>query len=122
MFIGHLALAFAARPRVQKPGLGSLLFAVLWADLLWPILLLAGVEQVRIAPGITPRTPLDFVSYPWSHSLVMDLFWGALLAWILGRGRWTRAAQVGFAALVVSHWVLDWVSHRPDMPLWPGGP
>jgi hypothetical protein len=122
MFIGHLALAFAARPRVKEPGLGFLLLAVSWADLVWPILLLVGVERVRIAPGITARTPLDFVSYPWSHSLVMHVFWGVLLAWLLGRGRWTARARALFAGLVVSHWVLDWISHRPDMPLWPGGP
>jgi hypothetical protein len=122
MFIGHFALAFAARPAVKKPGLGSLLFAVAWADLLWPILLLLGLEQVRIAPGITPRTPFDFISYPWSHSLLMGLLWGALLAVLLSRGKWTRREQVIFGLLVVSHWVLDWISHRPDMPLWPGGP
>ena len=122
MFIGHYALAFAARPAVKKPGLGSLLFAVSWADLLWPILVLAGLEQVRLAPGNTARTPLDFVSYPWSHSLLMGLVWGILLAMLFSRGRWTRREQVIFAALVASHWMLDWISHRPDMPLWPGGP
>lgn len=122
MFIGHYALAFAARPRVKHPGLGGLLLAVSWADLIWPIFLLLGWEQVRIAPGITAHTPLDFISYPWSHSLLMDVVWGALLAVLLSRGRWTRREQVIFAALVVSHWVLDWISHRPDMPLWPGGP
>lgn len=122
MFIGHYALAFAARPAVKKPGLGSLLFAVSWADLLWPILVLLGLEQVRLAPGATARTPLDFVSYPWSHSLLMGLVWGVLLAALLSRGRWTRREQAIFAALVLSHWVLDWISHRPDMPLWPGGP
>lgn len=76
MFIGHYALALAARPQVRKPGLGALFFAVSWADLLWPILLLLGWEQVRIAPGITTRTPLDFISYPWSHSLFMNVPWG----------------------------------------------
>ncbi|HJV21089.1 MAG TPA: hypothetical protein VJ570_00270, partial [Holophagaceae bacterium] len=94
MFIGHYALAFAARPLVKRPGLGSLLFAVSWADLLWPFLLLAGVEQVRIVPGITVHTPLDFVSYPWSHSLLMDLIWAGLLAGVLSRGRWTRREQL----------------------------
>lgn len=122
MFIGHYALAFAARPFVKKPGMGSLLFAVSWSDLLWPFLLLAGLEQVRIAPGITARTPLDFVSYPWSHSLLMDIGWGVLLAYGLSRGRWSGRDKSVFTALVVSHWVLDWISHRPDMPLWPGGP
>ncbi len=122
MFIGHYALAFAARPFVKRPGMGSLLFAVSWADLLWPFLLLSGLEQVLIAPGITARTPLDFVSYPWSHSLLVDVLWGILLAYGLSRGRWSGRDKAVFAALVISHWVLDWISHRPDMPVWPGGP
>jgi len=96
--------------------------AVQWPDLLWPILLLTGVEQVRIDPGNTAFTPLDFVHYPISHSLVMDVVWGALLgAFFLWRLKDGRAALVVGAA-VVSHWVLDWITHRPDMPLWPGGP
>lgn len=119
MFIGHYALAFAARPRVRKPGLGTLIFAVSWADLLWPILLLAGIETVQLLPGSRQHPPMDFLSYPWSHSLLLDLVWAGLLAWVLGRS-WTRREQGIFGALVVSHWVLDWLSHRPDMPLWPG--
>lgn len=120
MFIGHYALAFAARPAVKKPGLGSLILAVSWVDLIWPVFLLLGLEEVRIAPGITARTPFDFVSYPWTHSLLMGFVWGILLAVVLGRN-WSRRDQAIFALLVVSHWVLDWISHRPDMPLWPGG-
>ncbi|HJW09645.1 MAG TPA: metal-dependent hydrolase [Holophagaceae bacterium] len=121
MFIGHYALAFAVRPQVRKPGLGALMFAVSWADLLWPFMLLLGLEQVRIVPGITAHTPLDFVSYPWSHSAAMLLLWAALLAFLLGRS-WTGRERAWFGALVFSHWVLDWISHRPDMPLWPNGP
>lgn len=122
MFIGHYALAFAARPAVKRPGLGSLLLAVSWVDLIWPIFLLLGLERVRIAPGITARTPLDFVSYPWTHSLLMGIVWALLLALLFSRGRWLRRDQVIFGLLVLSHWVLDWISHRPDLPLWPGGP
>jgi hypothetical protein len=119
MFIGHYALAFAARPQVRKPGLGTLIFAVSWVDLLWPLLLLAGIETVQLLPGSRQHPPIDFLSYPWSHSLFMDLVWAGLLALVLGRA-WARREQVIFGALVVSHWVLDWLSHRPDMPLWPG--
>lgn len=122
MFIGHYALAFAARPAVKRPGLGSLLLAVSWVDLIWPIFLLLGLERVRIAPGITARTPLDFVSYPWTHSLLMGIVWALLLALLFSRGRWPRRDQVIFGLLLLSHWVLDWISHRPDLPLWPGGP
>ncbi len=120
MFIGHYALAFAARPRVKQPGLGTLIFAASWADLLWPILLLLGIEQVQLLAGSRQHPPMNFLSYPWSHSLLMDIVWAVLLALVLSRGRWTRREQVIFGALVLSHWVLDWATHRPDMQLWPG--
>jgi hypothetical protein len=122
MFIGHYAVALAAKPAARRAPLWALVLAVQWPDLLWPFLLLTGVEQVRIDPGNTAFTPLDFVHYPVSHSLVLDLMWGAVLgAFFLWRLRDGRAALV-LGASVASHWVLDWVSHRPDMPLWPGGP
>lgn len=122
MFLGHFGLAFASKKMVPAVSLAMLFVAAQLADLLWPILLLAGVERVEILEGITVVTPLDFVSYPWSHSLVMLIAWGVALGFgyrIVRGGGW-RAFGV-LAALVVSHWVLDVVMHRPDMPLAPGG-
>jgi hypothetical protein len=96
--------------------------AAQWADGVWPILVLLGIEHVEIRPGVTAVTPLDFVSYPYSHSLVADLGWAAVFAsvYVALRRDWRGAAWL--AVLVLSHWVLDVVSHRPDMPTWPGGP
>ncbi len=121
MFLGHFGVGFAAKRAAPSVSLGTLLLAAQLPDLVWPILALAGVETVRIAPGITAAVPLDFVSYPYSHSLAADLLWGLLLAlaYLLVR-RQGRAALVLFL-LVPSHWVLDWISHRADMPLYPGG-
>jgi hypothetical protein len=86
------------------------------------VLVAAGVEQVRIDPGNTRSTPLDFISYPYSHSLLTLIVWGALFAsFYLARPGGRRIAAILFA-LVVSHWVLDLITHRPDMPLYPGGP
>ena len=122
MFLGHFGLAFAAKKVASRPSLGTLMFAAQLADGIWPVLLLLGVEQVRIAPGITAVTPLDFVSYPYSHSLAADVAWAALLAgayWLLRRD---NRGTAWIAALVVSHWILDALSHRPDVPIWPGGP
>jgi hypothetical protein len=122
MFLGHFGLAFAAKKVAPKPSLGTLVLAAQLADGLWPILLLLGVERVAIVPGITAVTPLDFISYPWSHSLVADVVWAgvfALLYWTLRRD---AKGALWLAALVLSHWVLDALSHRPDMPTWPGGP
>jgi membrane-bound metal-dependent hydrolase YbcI (DUF457 family) len=103
-----------------QTSLGVLTAATQWLDLLWPILLLLGWERVRIEPGNTALTPLAFDSYPISHSLAMAVAWGALFAglYFLRTRRTTAAVVVGVA--VVSHWVLDWITHRPDLPLFPG--
>jgi membrane-bound metal-dependent hydrolase YbcI (DUF457 family) len=97
-----------------------LVFAGEFLDELWPILLLLGVEQVRIVPGLMAASPLDFVHYPWSHSLLMAVVWGVLVAAIcLAFHKHGRGALV-LGALVVSHWFLDLPMHRKDLPLWPG--
>jgi hypothetical protein len=123
VFLGHYAVGLGAKKLTPYTSLGTLLMAAQTLDLLWPTLLSLGIEQVRIDPGNTPVTPLDFVSYPWSHSLLMSLVWAVVFAgFYLFFRRYPRGAAV-VAGLVVSHWVLDVISHRPDMPLWPwGGP
>src|SRR5687767_15581369 len=118
MFIGHLALGFAAKRALPTISLAVLFVAVQLADVLWPFFLAAGIEHVRIDPGNTAVTPLDFVSYPYSHSLVLLIMWGAAFAWIYGRLSRVTGAFAVIAALVVSHWLLDFVTHRPDMPLY----
>jgi hypothetical protein len=115
-----LGVALAAKRVAPTVSLGWLVGAVTLADLLWPIFLLVGIETVRIEPGATAVTPLVFESYPWSHSLLMMLAWGVALAAL---ARWRKVDVRGawlIAVLVVSHWVLDFVTHAPDMPLWPG--
>jgi membrane-bound metal-dependent hydrolase YbcI (DUF457 family) len=120
MFLGHYGLAFATKRAAPRTALGSLTFAAQFLDELWPVLLLMGVEHVRIVSGLTAANPLDFISYPISHSLLMAIVWGAFVGGVYyvlthyGRGAWV------LAILVVSHWILDLVVHRPDLPLWPG--
>jgi hypothetical protein len=136
MFIGHFALGFAAKRAAPRVSLAVLGAATQIADLLWPFFLAAGVEQVRIDPGNTAVTPLDFVSYPYSHSLLFLIIWGILFAALVVRLKPDtpdRAAPRPYGAsgfsrtyallalLVISHWFLDWLTHRPDMPLYPGG-
>jgi hypothetical protein len=118
MFLGHFALAFGAKRAAPRVSLGVLVAGAQFADLLWPILVLSGVERVEIDPGNTVVTPLRFVSYPYSHSLETLIGWGVLfgLGYALVR-RARLSAAVWIAALVLSHWVLDVVTHRPDMPL-----
>jgi len=121
MFIGHFALGFASKRVAPRCSLAVLLAAPLLADLLWPLFLLLGLERVEIHASSNPFLTLTFLSYPWSHSLVMGLAWAALFAGIYyASTRYERGAWV-IAALVVSHWVLDVVTHRPDMPVSPWG-
>jgi hypothetical protein len=122
MFLGHFGLAFVAKKAAPKTSLGTLVFAAQFADLLWPILLLAGIEQVRIVPGLLPVSPFDFTSYPISHSLAAQLGWGALLGLFYFAKRRDGRSALLVGGLVPTHWVLDFVAHRPDLPLFPGGP
>ena len=138
MFLGHIAVGLAGKRAVPSVSLGTWVMAVQFVDLLWPLFLLAGLEHVRIAPGITAFTPLDFYDYPITHSLVGAGAWAALFAgiWIAQRRRRAasrtlnrrsgapRASRNGafLAAGVLSHWILDVVSHRPDVPVLPHGP
>jgi hypothetical protein len=122
MFIGHLAVALSAKKIEPQVPLAATIAATFSLDLLWPLFLLLGVESVRVDPGNTAFTHLAFESYPWSHSLVMVVGW-AVLASFGGRallGSWRAGVVLG--AIVLSHWLLDLITHRPDLPLWPRGP
>lgn len=118
MFIGHAAVALAAKPLAPRTSLALLLAAAFWVDMVWPLFLLLGIERVRIDPGNTAFTPLEFVHYPWTHSLAAALAWSVLFG--LACLRSGRRAALILGLLVFSHWVLDAVTHRPDLPLWPG--
>jgi hypothetical protein len=121
MFIGHFAVALAAKRAAPSVSLGTLFVACELVDLIWPALVLLGIETVRIVPGNTAFTPLEFVRYPWTHSLVMGAAWAlfAAVLYFLFRRNAGAAAVVG--AVVLSHWFLDALVHRPDLPLVPGG-
>ena len=117
MFIGHFAVGFAAKTVKPSISLGTYFLAVQFVDLLWPTLLLLGVEQVAIEPGITEMTPLNFLHYPVTHSLLMAFVWGLggfALYYLIKKD--VKGGLI-IAACVASHWVLDFVAHRPDLPL-----
>ena len=114
-------MGLAAKRWAPQISLGTAFIAAQLPDVIWPFLVLAGVERVAIAPGDTLVTPLRFEHYPISHSLLMVAVWGLALG-LLGSGRGgSRKGVLMLAGLAVSHWVLDFVSHRPDMPRCPGG-
>jgi membrane-bound metal-dependent hydrolase YbcI (DUF457 family) len=120
MFLGHMAVGFAAKRVAPEVSLGVLLAASEFVDLLFPVFLLAGWEQARIVPSDNPFTRFDFVSYPYSHSLAAGLFWALLAAAGYWAARRRRTGAVVVGLVVLSHWVLDVISHQVDMPLYPG--
>jgi hypothetical protein len=120
MLLGHYGVAFAAKRVVPRTSLGTTVLAAQWLDELWPILLIAGIERVRVVPGLMAANPLDFEYYPFTHSLAAAVVWSVVLGgiyYVLRRD--TRTAGI-IGALVLSHWILDLPMHRPDLQLWPG--
>lgn len=113
MFVGHYAVALAAKRFAPKRSAGWTFLAVQLLDVLWAPLILAGVEHVRIVPGLLPASAFDFYDMPWTHSLVLAALWAVAFGALL------RSVVMG--ACVFSHWLLDLVVHRPDLPLYPGG-
>lgn len=119
MFIGHFGIGFGAKSAAPKVSLGSLFVAAQFIDLLWPTLLLLGLEKVRVVPGATVVTPLVFEHYPISHSLIAVLGWAGLVGTIHFALKRQRIAALVLGALVISHWALDAIVHQPDLPLYP---
>jgi hypothetical protein len=120
MFVGHYGVSFAAKKVVPSVSLAVLFLAVQLLDVGWSLLVLLGIERVRIVPGITATNPLDLYYMPFTHSLVAALVWSAAAFGIYRlavRGSTMPAAAVVSGA-IFSHWILDFVVHRPDLPLY----
>lgn len=119
MFIGHFAVAMAAKKLAGKPSLGTLFFAAQWLDLLWPVLLLTRVESVELSTDGSTPIPLNFTHYPISHSLLLVLVWAVLIGILHFLFQKNLKTALILALLVLSHWGFDWLVHVPDLPLSP---
>jgi hypothetical protein len=120
MFAGHFAIGYAARRAAPRVSLATLFAAATLLDLVWPLLLLFGVEQAEIdTSAANPFLRLHFLSYPWSHSLIAAAIWAILFALVYFALRRDGLAATVLAAVVFSHWILDWITHRPDLQLLP---
>ena len=120
MILGHYGVAFAAKRVAPRTSLGTFAFAAQWLDELWPILVLAGIERVRVVPRLMAANPLDFEYYPFSHSLAGAIVWSVLFGGIYYAMRRDGRSAGIVGLLVLSHWILDLPMHRPDLQLWPG--
>jgi hypothetical protein len=121
MYVGHYAASFVAKSVDRRIPLWVLFLAAQAVDVLWAVLVLLGIEKVRIVPGITAASPLDLYYFPYSHSLLVSFLWlgVAAVGYKLlrpGEGTWQMGMIVGL--VVFSHWVLDLIVHRPDLPLY----
>jgi hypothetical protein len=119
MFVGHYGVSFAVKSCEKRIPLWLLFVAVQFVDVLWAIFVLAGIEKVRITPGITATNPLDLYYMPYTHSLIAALLWSGV-GFIGYKGVHKGGAYAAFlvAVAVFSHWVLDLIVHRPDLPLY----
>jgi len=123
MFLGHFAVSLGAKKPAPSLSLGTLFLAAQFVDLLWPLFLLLGLEHARIDVGNTAVTPLDFYDYPFTHSLAGAILWSCVLGLLYYAVKRSLRNAVIIGAAVSSHWVLDFLTHRPDLPLWfTGGP
>ncbi|HEY8938528.1 MAG TPA: metal-dependent hydrolase [Cyclobacteriaceae bacterium] len=120
MFIGHFGLGFGTKKLAPTISLGTLFIAFQFLDLVWPTLLLLGIEDVVIHPELGGTRTLEFIYYPYTHSLLMVILWSVLFGsvyWFFKKN--TRNAII-LGIGVLSHWVLDLIVHFHDLPLIPG--
>jgi membrane-bound metal-dependent hydrolase YbcI (DUF457 family) len=122
MFVGHFGVAFAAKKFAPRTNVAVAILASEFIDVIWPICVLLGIEKVRIVPGLMVVSPFDFVSYPWTHSLLMSIVWGLIFGGVYYLVRRDGRASMILAVVVVSHWFLDFLTHRPDLQLAPNLP
>lgn len=119
MFIGHFAVGFASKKLSKSLPLPLAFIAVQFLDFIWPIFVLLGIETVRIEEGITKLVPFDFTYYPYSHSLMMTIVWSLLFGFVYFMVTKNRQNSIILGLLVSSHWLLDLIVHRPDLPISP---
>ena len=120
MFIGHFGVGFAGKKFDKSASLGTYFMAAQWIDLIWPILLLLGIEKAEIKPGISSVSPINFTYYPFTHSLFGVIVWAVLFGMIYFLIKKKSRTAIILGMLVLSHWFLDLLVHVPDLQIFPG--
>jgi len=125
MFIGHYGVGFAAKSlnfskTTKKPSLGTFFLAAQFLDILWPVFLLLGLEKVSLESAGKAFQTIHFNYFPFSHSLTAAIVWALLFGLIYYAFRKDFTYSIVLALVVLSHWILDLISHFPDLQLIPG--
>jgi hypothetical protein len=117
MFIGHFAVALAAKTKAPKLPLWTLMGASQLLDIGWSGLVIAGIEKVRIDPALK-GSPFDLYDMPYTHSLPAAILWSGAAGMVayLAASR-SRLVGLVIGGTVFSHWLLDLLVHRPDLSL-----
>ena len=121
MFIGHFGLSFAAKKASPKVSLGTLFIATMFVDIIWPFLLVFNVEKVAIVPGYTKSNALEFLYFPYTHSLLAGVIWGVVVGFIYWLSKRDQRGALVVGLCVLSHWFFDLIVHTADLPLSPFG-
>jgi hypothetical protein len=120
MFVGHYGVSFAMQPTARRVPLWVWFVAVQWLDVVWSLLVLLGVEKLRIVPGFTQANALDLYYMPFTHglpgSILLSLIFGGIVGLFVAGHRLKTILLVSAASF--SHWVLDLMVHTPDLPLY----
>lgn len=119
MFIGHFGLSFAAKKAAPKVSLGILFIATQFVDIIWPFLLVFNIEKVAIVPGYTKSNALDFIYFPYTHSLLAGIVWGLVFGFIYWLIKRDKQGALVIGLCVLSHWFFDLIVHTADLPLFP---
>lgn len=121
MFIGHFGLSFAAKKAAPNVSLGTLFIATQLVDIIWPFLLVFNIEKVAIVPGYTKSNALEFLFFPYTHSLLAGILWGVVAGFIYWLFKRDKQGSLVVGLCVLSHWFFDLVVHTADLPLSPFG-
>jgi len=118
--IDHAATALLVKRRYPKVPLTPILIAVQAMELAWVALNYVGVERTTTESRVRSVADIHLAYMPYSHSVGTPIL-AALTAWLIiekvfHRPMLGRAVGVG----IVSHLVLDLLTHAHDIVLWPG--
>jgi membrane-bound metal-dependent hydrolase YbcI (DUF457 family) len=118
MIAGHYGLAAAVKARETTIPLWVLMLATAWLDVVFVPLFLGGLESFTPVPGTHGGYGANIIHADYSHSLIGAVALSGVFGWV-GSLRWGARTGWVLAAVVFSHWLLDIVVHRGDMPILP---